>query len=122
MFSLNYIFIVGAVIVIAVGQITFKYAAQQLRILPSQTYPAILLDNLGPLSLVAAALLLYLISTIAWVQALRTVPLSIAFMFNSLAFVLVPAAGFALFGEPVPRLFLPGLAMIIGGIILISRG
>ncbi len=122
MFNMNYIFIVGAVIVIAVGQITFKYAALQLRIVPSQTYLAMLLENIWPLSHVAAALLLYLISTIAWVQALRTVPLSIAFMFNSLAFVLVPAAGFALFGEPVPRFFLPGLVLIVGGIILVSRG
>ena len=98
MFNMNYIFIVGAVIVIAVGQITFKYAALQLRIVHSQTLPCdVAGEYLAAFACVAAALLLYLISTIAWVQALRTVPLSIAFTFNSLAFVLVPAAGFRAF-------------------------
>lgn len=122
MFSINYIFIVGAVIVIAIGQITFKFAAQSLRILPSQSPLALLRDNAMPLSLVALALLLYLLSTIAWVYALRTVPLSIAFMFNALAFVIVPVAGFLLFGEQVPRFFLPGLLLIVGGIALVSLG
>ena len=122
MFSINYIFIVGAVIVIAIGQITFKFAAQSLRILPSQSPLALLRDNAMPLSLVAVALLLYLLSTIAWVYALRTVPLSIAFMFNALAFVIVPVAGFLLFGEQVPRFFLPGLLLIVGGIALVSLG
>jgi drug/metabolite transporter (DMT)-like permease len=72
--------------------------------------------------LVLLALVLYLISTIAWIQALRTIPLSIAFMFNALAFIIVPFAGFILFGEQMPRYFLPSAAMIIGGIILVSMG
>jgi multidrug transporter EmrE-like cation transporter len=122
MFNLNHVFIAAAVLVIAIGQVLFKYAAQQIRIVPSQSYLALLRENSFPISLVALVLVLYVISTIIWVQALRTVPLSVAFMFNSLAFVLVPAAGFALFGEPVPRFFLPGLALIIGGILLVSRG
>jgi multidrug transporter EmrE-like cation transporter len=42
-------------------------------------------------------------------------------MFNSLAFVLVPLAGFLMFGEQMPRYFILGLVMIIGGIYFISR-
>ena len=68
----------------------------------------------------ALALFLYLQSTLAWVHALRTVPLSVAFMFNSLAFVIVPVAGFLLFGEQVPRFFLLGIALIVTGIVLVS--
>ena len=122
MFNTNYILIVGAVIVIAIGQITFKFAAQSLRILPSQPPLALLRDNALPLLLVALALLLYLLSTVAWVHALRSVPLSVAFIFNSLAFVIVPLAGFLLFGEQVPRFFLLGLLFIVSGILLISLG
>lgn len=120
MFNINYIFIIFAVAVIAIGQITFKFAAQSLRILPSQSLLTLLRDNAWPFSLVALALFFYLLSTLAWVQALRTVPLSVAFMFNSLAFVIVPVAGFLLFGETVPRFFLPGIALIITGIALVS--
>jgi multidrug transporter EmrE-like cation transporter len=120
MFSINYVFIVFAVVVIAIGQITFKFAAGSLRFLPSQSPLALLRDNALPLSLVVLALFLYLLSTLAWVQALRTVPLSIAFMFNSLAFIIVPVAGFMLFGEPIPRFFLPGITLIIAGIVLVA--
>jgi multidrug transporter EmrE-like cation transporter len=120
MFNINYVFIVFAVVVIAIGQITFKFAARSLRFLPSQPPLALLRDNALPLSLVALALFLYLLSTLAWVQALRTVPLSIAFMFNALAFIVVPVAGFLLFGEPVPRFFLPGIVLIIAGIVLVA--
>ncbi|RAI42490.1 hypothetical protein CH341_19280 [Rhodoplanes roseus] len=77
---------------------------------------------MSPILLVTLALALYLMATIAWVQALRSVPLSVAFMFNSLAFVLVPVAGFVVFGEPIPRFFLLGLALIIGGILLVTYG
>jgi drug/metabolite transporter (DMT)-like permease len=114
--------ILSAVAVIALGQILFKLAARNISIAPDSTYIAIVNANLYPIALIIAAVLLYSLSTIAWIQALRTVPLSIAFMFNSLAFVLVPSAAFLLFGETIPRYFLPGLIMIIGGIFLISRG
>jgi len=121
MFKMNYVFIIIAVFVIACGQIIFKYAAQSLRIKAGQSYIDLLLDNIFPIALVLLALALYVMSTVAWIHALRTTPLSIAFMFNSLAFILVPVGAFLLFGEQVPRFFLPGLMMIIGGIFLILR-
>lgn len=122
MFNISYVFIVFAVIVIAIGQIMFKFAAQNLRVVSTQSALDLLRDNAMPISLVAVALALYLISTVAWVHALRSVPLSVAFMFNSLAFVIVPVAGFLLFGEQVPRFFLSGVLLIVGGIVLVSLG
>src|SRR4051812_19329108 len=103
MFSINYILILGSVIIIVCGQIIFKYAAKELHIDPSFGYVALMRTNIYPVGLVALALALYLISTMAWVQALRTVPLSLAFMFNSIAFILVPLASFLLFHEQIPR-------------------
>lgn len=122
MYSVNYVLILLAVVVIAVGQIMFKLAARNISIVAGASYPSMLSANLYPIALIIGAVALYSLSTIAWIQALRTVPLSIAFMFNSLAFVIVPSAAFLLFGEAIPRYFLPGLIMIIGGIFLISRG
>lgn len=121
MSSLNYLLIAGAVVVIACGQIMFKYAAQRLSFPDGASLPLLLSSNLQPIALVLLAVTLYALSTAAWIQALRTVPLSVAFMFNSLAFVLVPGAGFLLFGEAVPRYFALGLVMILGGIFLVTR-
>jgi multidrug transporter EmrE-like cation transporter len=121
MFNVNYILILGSVVVIVCGQIIFKYAAKELHIDPSVGYVALVRTNIYPVGLVALALALYLISTVAWVHALRTVPLSIAFMFNSIAFILVPLASFVLFQEQIPRFFILGTAMIVAGIFLISR-
>jgi multidrug transporter EmrE-like cation transporter len=121
MFNINYIFILGSVVTIVCGQIIFKYAAKELQIDPSFGYITLVRTNIQPVGLVVSALALYLIATMAWIQALRTVPLSIAFMFNSIAFVLVPLASFLLFHEQIPKFFIPGVAMIIAGIFLISR-
>lgn len=122
MSSLNYLLIAGAVVVIACGQILFKFAAQRLTFPDGASLTAIVSANLQPLALVLVAVTLYALSTVAWIQALRTVPLSVAFMFNALAFVLVPGAGFLLFGEAMPRYFFLALAMIVGGIFLVTRG
>lgn len=122
MFSLQYGLILAAVTVIAIGQILFKLAAKEISVPSNASYIDILYTNIFPLFLVASAVTLYMMSTLAWVYALRTVPLSIAFMFNALAFILVPVGAFWLFNESMPKYFLLGLAMIVGGIFLISRG
>lgn len=114
----NYLLVGIVVAVLAVGQITFKYAAKQL--VPADDLVSFVSRNTAALGFVAAALVLYALATVAWVQALRYVPLSTAYMFNAAAFVLVPSAGFLLFGEALPRFFLLGAAAIIGGIVLIS--
>jgi multidrug transporter EmrE-like cation transporter len=120
MFNINFLLILGSVAIISIGQLLFKTAAKNLRTDEVQSYIELFTANLFPALLVFVALTLYLVSTVAWIQALRTVPLSVAFMFNSLAFVLVPAAAFLIFGEQMPTYFLPGLLLIVVGIILIS--
>lgn len=122
MFSLDYILIMGSVCVIATGQIAMKFASKALVFEDGQTFVTLLRLNIFPIAIVCVAMCLYFVSTFAWVYALRTVPLSVAYMFNSLAFVLVPIAGFILFSEALPRFFVPGLALILIGILLVSRG
>jgi multidrug transporter EmrE-like cation transporter len=122
MYNANYILVVFSVLTIAVGQILFKSASRIIHIDMSRSYFEILRANFLPAAIVFVALALYFLSTIAWVQALRTIPLSVAYTFNSLSFVLVPVAAFVIFGEQVPRYFLPGVLMIIGGVLLVSRG
>jgi drug/metabolite transporter (DMT)-like permease len=61
-----------------------------------------------------------MVSTVAWIAALRTIPLSVAFMFNELAFVFIPIVSTVFFGEQLPRFFIPALASIALGIYLIT--
>ncbi|KUM25857.1 hypothetical protein AU467_24450 [Mesorhizobium loti] len=121
MFNVNYVLISSSVFVIAVGQVIFKFAARNLKINVQDDWYGIIQQNLIPLALIFFALFLYFLSTIAWVQALRTVPLSVAFMFNALAFVIVPCAGFFLFSESVPKYFYLGMPLILFGIFLITQ-
>lgn len=120
MFNLNYALVIASVSVICCGQLIFKVAAKNLVLSGEQAILPLIRANAFPLSLIAAALLLYLLSTFAWVYALRSIPLSIAFMFNALAFAIVPISAFLLFGEQVPRLYFPGLLLIVIGIALVT--
>jgi drug/metabolite transporter (DMT)-like permease len=54
---------------------------------------------------------------------LTTVPLSRAYPFAAVAvaFVLVPAAGYVLFDEPVNARYALGAALIIAGVIVAAR-
>lgn len=116
----NYGLVLLAVAIIGVGQIIFKYAAQNLSGMAKAGLLDWIIANRFAAWLLVAAMGLYLIGTVAWIQALRTTPLSVAYFFNALAFLIVPLAGFVLFGEQVPRYFVPGAIMIICGIVLVS--
>jgi undecaprenyl phosphate-alpha-L-ara4N flippase subunit ArnE len=105
--------------VIAVGQLMFKRVSMGLG--DAHGLQAIGL-KLATDPLFILALILYGSATILWVLALREVPLSIAYPFTALAFVLVPVASAFLFGDALgPRYFL-GLAMVVGGVWILGSG
>ena len=53
-----------------------------------------------------------------WVFLLKTVPLSTAYPFVALGFVLVPAAAAMLFDEPLSGRYILGVSCILIGIYL----
>lgn len=122
MSPLNLALISFSVCVIAVGQSAMKFAALKIVTRPGQGVVEFLRDNLVPMAVVGGAVSLYMLSTAAWVYALRTTPLSVAYLFNAMAFLLVPALAVVLFAEDLPRYFLPALALILTAIFLLSRG
>lgn len=119
MFRPVYLVLLCCVLVIVVGQVLFKVAADSLRLDGALSVTSNVQNNLKPLMLTMLALVLYFASTLAWVLSLRSVPLSLAFMFNAISFALVPLAGFLVFGEAVPRFFWLGSLLIIAGLALI---
>jgi drug/metabolite transporter (DMT)-like permease len=99
------------------GQILFKLAALRL----SQDGSAVergfgLLQN-GYFVLALAA---YLILALIWVWILSFTPLSRAYPFVALAFVLTPVLGGVLFGEALSVRLLVGIAAILCGLLLVA--
>jgi drug/metabolite transporter (DMT)-like permease len=100
---------------LAAGQILFKRAANQIDLAGSWVL------ELARIPAMWAAVALYAGATLLWVRILASVPLSRAYPFAALAFILVPAAGYFLFDEPVNGKYALGTALIIGGVIVAAR-
>lgn len=68
---------------------------------------------------VLAGLALYALSSLLWLVVLSRVPLSLAYPFGSLAYVLVTLVALAM-GETVPLLRWAGLVLIVTGVLLVG--
>lgn len=101
---------------LAAGQILLKYVALSLN---GDRWSA-LAQQVITSPVAWAALSLYLFATVAWVLVLRTVPLSIAYCFAALGFVIVPVAAYFLFHEPLSLRYAIGTSLIIAGVILVA--
>ena len=67
-----------------------------------------------------AALFVYGTATLLWIVLLQRVPLSRAYPFAALGFVLVPLASAWLFGERISVPYVLGAAFVIVGIVTIG--
>ena len=68
------------------------------------------------LSIVALAL-----QALVWMAALRRLPISVAYPFMSLSYVLGVFAGWALFGEVVAAPQVMGILVIAAGVVIANR-
>jgi drug/metabolite transporter (DMT)-like permease len=103
-------------VAIAAGQILFKRAAGQLASGADHW-----LLTLARLPTMWVAVALYAGATVLWVRILTTIPLSRAYPFVALAFVLVPAAGYLFFDESINAKYAFGTVLIIAGVIVAAR-
>ncbi len=109
---MQYLYLVLFAFLLSTGQILFKKAA--------------LVDQGGGLFAALTnywlllALILYAIATVLWIWLLRTVPLSIAYPFTALGFILVPLAATLVFGEELGWRFAIGSFLVITGIVVIN--
>ncbi|MGZ8256904.1 MAG: EamA family transporter [Gallionella sp.] len=70
---------------------------------------------------IIVALSCYVVSVIVWILALSRVPVSIAFPMLSMAYVVNAIAAWYLLGEDFNATKLAGMAVIIFGVVIISR-
>jgi len=101
-------------LVLAAGQILFKRAALQIGAPQGASW---ILD-VARLPTMWLAVILYAAATLLWVRILTTVPLSRAYVFVALAFVIVPAAGYLLFDETISLRFVIGTLLIVAGVMV----
>jgi undecaprenyl phosphate-alpha-L-ara4N flippase subunit ArnE len=103
------------VLCISIGQMLFKIAADRANVAQTLLAP-------GALSVLAVAVVLYGGATLVWVSVLRYVPLTVAYVFMSLSFVIVPALAAYFLHEHLTWRFIAGMALIVSGILVSLTG
>ncbi len=106
----------AVVLMLAAGQILFRKAA--LAVPSMASWQGLRHLAINPLFLVA--LVIYGAATLLWVGVLQQVPLSRAYGFMALSFVIVPAAAVMLLGEAFSLRLGVGLALILAGLAVLG--
>jgi|SRR3989339_767138 len=96
---------------IAVGQILFKLSANSLQQTGSFFAPK-------TAAILFAALVLYGVTTIAWVWVLQKVELGRVYPLMAMAFVLVPLGSHLILGERFQPQYFVGVILIMIGIVV----
>jgi drug/metabolite transporter (DMT)-like permease len=112
MSSLSLALLAAIVVGMSSGQILFKVVGGTLR------DSGVMGLLTAPLFYVAGAL--YAGVTLLWILLLSREPLSQVYPATALVYVIVPAAGVLLFHEPLSLRLVGGIALIIGGVALVS--
>ncbi|MCP4875428.1 MAG: EamA family transporter [Gammaproteobacteria bacterium] len=100
----------------SMGQLLFKHGANGLNGSSlTQFLPAVVTSPA-----VIAACVLYAITTVIWVWVLKHVPLSLAYPFTALSYVITPVLSYFLFNEKLNLQFALGSLLLMVGIIICS--
>jgi len=120
-----YVVILLSVALAAVAQLTLKHGMTQVTHhgdLPLDLkQPAEVLRRVAANASVIGGLLIFVASAAAWLVVLSKVSLSFAYPFVSLTYVLILLFDRLVLHEGVSGLRWAGVALIIGGIFLVSR-
>lgn len=101
-------------VMLAVGQILFKHAADTNPPLRQAADVVGLAGN----SYLWLALLVYGGATIYWIYLLQQMPLTRAYPFAALGFLLVPAFAWLAFGDTITPRYLAGVLFVVLGLYL----
>lgn len=102
---------------ISCGQLLLKFAALNLR---NPDALGFWLAGFRVNAYLVSGIAILGASTLLWVWILRSVPLSVAYPFMALAFVIVPCMSFVLLGEPLGWKQILGSLLIAIGVVVVS--
>lgn len=108
-----------SIILGAGGQLMFKAAARGLPSFAELGVVRLVLTMFAT-PMILAGFACFFVSSVLWIIALRSVPLSVAYPMVALSYVIIFLGSHFLFAEPLGwRLWLGGL-LIVSGIVLIA--
>jgi drug/metabolite transporter (DMT)-like permease len=120
--KLSIVYILISVLAGAVGQIMLKKGMSSMGPLTfAFSELGSLLWRIGTNLFVVGGLAIYVSGTLFWLMALSRVPLSYAYPFASLSYVVMLVASYLLFREDISVMRLVGTLVIGLGVFLISR-
>jgi drug/metabolite transporter (DMT)-like permease len=71
---------------------------------------------------VIGGLAMYVLGAVAWLGVLTRAPLSLAYPFVGLSFILTAALGYLVLQEAVGPMRVAGILLIVSGVALVGRG
>lgn len=108
--------LIGTPIMIAAGQVLFKLTSERLVARgENASFTTALFDPVF-----IAALMLYGSATLLWLFVLKAVPLSYAYSFMALTFVMVPLLAAYFLGEQLGLRYIIGSGLIITGLLVVQ--
>lgn len=119
---MSYLFILLTVLMTVYGQLVLKW---QVGLRPQLVQPPYSLANLSQMLLnfwVISAFAAAFGASLFWMAAISRLPLSKAYPFTALNFVLVTLGAYWIFQEHVSALRVAGLGLMIAGLYIASQG
>ena len=106
------------------GQMTLKMGMTQVGRIGAEALaqPLQMALKVATNPLVIVGLSLYVLGAVTWLTVLSRVQLSFAYPILALSYAIVPVLAWLLLGESVPSVRWLGIATILLGIVLVSRG
>lgn len=118
-----WLMVAATILLTTYGQLVLKWqvttpAAAPFRFMDDWPVIALLLLRPWVISALASAFL----ASLCWMMAMSRLELSKAYPFMALNFLLVGLLAIPLFGEALTRPKIIGLALVIAGLVVLSRG
>lgn len=106
--------LLACVTAVSAAQILFKQLGVLIKSSASILEAQILMVGFASISLYGAA-------TLLWIFLLMHIPLSKAYPYMALCFILVPLMAYFVFGEQLSTAYLIGCILILAGIVVIAQ-
>ena len=117
-----YLFVLGTVLFTVYGQIVIKWQVRAIGTIPTEGIERIKFFALFLLNpWVVSGYVSAFVASLCWMVAVRDLPLSVAYPFTALSFVLILIASAVIFHESISVAKIAGVGLIIAGIIVGSR-
>lgn len=113
---MNYILMLCNILLLAGGQFLWKIGMTKI----GTWTPGTILDVIRSPYIIGGGIV-YVLATVLWLFILTRMPLSIAYPFQSLAYVIGIFLGFSVFNETVTPTQWLGAAIMVFGVYLIAR-